>query len=241
MLDEAEELDEKKEVKIYTLDDIEEIPDIESDTEIDEEADAFSSVAPPDAGTYPFLTGLGQNGLQVKKTKQGVAYHSVALEFTLQSDDPAIAGAVVRSTLSTNIGRGKSTSTLATFLNRNKIQVKGHVTGKQQLALLKKFIMSEQTTYLQVEWEAAYSDEKNKYIRVKTKQKDFSKDKDGKWIYKFEKKLANGNVQSYQARLYVVEYLGLTATKKVSIGTKISTQTSFNLGSQTIQDLEKEI
>ena len=248
----------KKEVmdnnQVIDLDKLNEVEDTDAAVEVDIDEDAYAVVAPPVAGRYRFRIALGSRGVQLKT--QGYvgkplanSYYSVPLEFTLISDDPNSDGAKMYVTVSTNIARGKSTSTLLTVMRKCGANLQGNsFTPLSQLQALKQWLYSQPESVVEVEWEAGYVlNDKYKVIYNKYVQFPENPKRPGTKQFQFEVNTPSEGVKVFGARLIPVNYLGKTASTGAShapIPAKVKpiSAASLKLDSQkSIEELESEL
>src|SRR3954452_2699249 len=93
--------------QIIDWDAFDELPEGNTVT-IDPEADAFEQIAPPPPGIYLWRVNFAHDGAQVKYTDRGQPYYSARLELTLVDDNSELDGAKAYPTVTTLVGRGKS-------------------------------------------------------------------------------------------------------------------------------------
>lgn len=195
------------------------LEDMNVESEIDPESDAFEQVAPPPAGTYKWrITLQEQKGVVKKPSKQGGAYFSINFVLFLESEDEGLNGAMVYAQASTIIGRGKHSSTLITIMAKCGVAIPaGAMSPVTQLQLLAKWIKTEPKTFATIDWQARYEDPKTtgKWNTLYATYKDFPNNPEDpkKKQFKFSHKIAGfAGVIDVRARAQVSVWVGKKMT-----------------------------
>lgn len=230
---------------VVDLDNLDEYPDLNK-SDIDLEADAFESVAPPKPGKYRLKLALAEDGVQLKQGRKGNQYYSAALECTIISDDKNADGAKAYVYVSTAIGRGKATSTMATLIVKGGGTISNKsATQKDILRDFANYIKGSPEQWADMDWELSYEDKEGKYKTIYSSYKEFPGDsKTGEKQFRFSFKKSDGSKVQVSPRLVVKQWLGLTgetkSTNSVSATSSAKTLGSLS-GNETIEDLEKQL
>ena len=247
----------KEEMKaiIIDWDQFDELPEGEKSV-IDPEIDAFEQVAPPLPGVYPFRIEFANDGAQVKYTDKGKPYYSARLELTLVSEDENLDGAKAYPTVTTLIGRGKSSSTMATLLIKGGGKLTSNTASdKQVMQDFRKWVLSEPMIQSEVDWTVGYQESDKTWVTKYPSYKSIPTDGNGDKPFRFEFTRKDGSAVTTGAILQVKTYFGknqpirtnnttaeITPTKSLSdIPRKRVTINDEEDDTQEIEKLEKQV
>jgi hypothetical protein len=209
---------ENEELKpqVIDWDQFDELPEGE-ESQLDPESDAFEQVAPPKPGIYLFKVAFAQDNPQVKYTDRQQVYYSARLELTLISEDPDLNDAKVYPTVTTLIGRGKNSSTMATLMLKGGGKLTSNTTSDK--AVMKDFrdwILSEPTIQAEVDWQVGFQDSDNTWSTRYSSYKSIP-GPEGNKPFRFEFKKKDGSIVSTGAMLVVKTYFAKGTQPKVSV------------------------
>lgn len=146
------------------------LPDGES-SEVDAKADAYEFPAPPVAGNYPLKLFLGAKGFQMGYADENtenpeMAYYMAFLECKIPEGD--YKGRVVLHTASTRVFPGRTTSTMATIINKHleakgsDQRIEGRQSAKAVLKVFNKLVGKEPIMWADLDWQSYSSEEEGR-------------------------------------------------------------------------------
>lgn len=171
--------------------------------EINVNADAWDSPAPPPDGVYKIKLFLAKQGFQTDKQKDTEELFYIANLVLKIQDEGKWKDTAIFYKVNTLISAGKEISTMAGLIRKTGLEVPSKVTPLALSRTLAKVIKKEAALYVRGEWRA-WDMSKGEWIKQGMKQ--FPKNEDGKGFSHIIKDSKGGSVA---AKLKVDKVFGL--------------------------------
>ncbi len=240
---------EKFEVKVLDISDLDKLMASSPEVTLDLEQDAWEYGAPPPKGAYRVKWVLDKEGLkqyQHSKDPRDVSY-SIAMVGSIKSEDPDFDKVPVFCNLNTRVFRGKKINTmagfyvkLATWYTKGVPPLPNPISDAKLAHMVVKILKAEPIVLAELDWKGSYKYQDKKgedqWKNVCNKMEDFPVDKDGARIHIMTVAADGGGTAEVRAMLKVSRFFG----KADIVPNYAAAQAGLVSGPRTVQPIKVE-